>query len=414
MPNRAPNSSITTGIFVPAARRSSPSFRARAAMLCWQEASLDRAQSGGRHGVLKMKRMRHTDYRTRAAIALTRGAATPRSCANFVKVRRLECTFRSLLGFSRARRTIAIHSGFDADPTTHAVAGSNLSDGGVPVRQRRPRRGLVQSRRRGLPLQPHFQSTVAVLRKARRGPRRRRRRARHRIGSGRAALSRSPISPIMGEISSPPAALRHHAYRSRPCVAAPGIAARFAFDDSAEALEKMIDADTKAVFCETVGNPAGNICDIEAIATVAHKHGVPLIVGQYGGDADPAQTHRLRRGHRRSSLTKFMGGHGAAMGGVVVDAGISTGWRRPARFPQFTAPDESYHGAHLCRTLRARGLRGAAALGLSAHHRRDHGADDGVPAAARHRKPWPCASNATSANARKIAEFLRDDPASNG
>src|SRR6185295_4010611 len=96
-----------------------------------------------------------------------------------------------------------------------------------------------------------------------------------------------------------------------------GIQARFGADDSAEALEKAIDADTRAVFCESVGNPAGNICDIEAIARVAHKHGVPLIVDNTV--ATPILLRPIDYGADVvvHSLTKFMGGHGAAMGGIL-------------------------------------------------------------------------------------------------
>jgi O-acetylhomoserine (thiol)-lyase len=98
------------------------------------------------------------------------------------------------------------------------------------------------------------------------------------------------------------------------------------------------------VFCETVGNPAGNICDLEAMAHVAHKHGVPLIVDntvpspillrpiEYGADV---VVH---------SLTKFMGGHGTTLGGVIVDSGKFP-WKDHAdRYPMFNQPDASYHG----------------------------------------------------------------------
>src|SRR5438270_1812246 len=123
-----------------------------------------------------------------------------------------------------------------------------------------------------------------------------------------------------------------------------GITVRFAESDRADAIEKLIDDKTRAVYCESVGNPAGNVCDIEALARVAHQHGVPLIVDntvatpvllrpiQYGADV---VVH---------SLTKFMGGHGTTLGGAIVDSGRFPWKRHEERFPMFSRPDPSYHG----------------------------------------------------------------------
>src|SRR5579872_5574135 len=123
-----------------------------------------------------------------------------------------------------------------------------------------------------------------------------------------------------------------------------GITTRFADSDKADAIEKLIDSDTKAVFAETIGNPAGNICDIEALASVAHKHGVPLIVDNTV--ATPILLRPIEYGADIvvHSLTKFMGGHGTTMGGAIVDAGKFR-WKEHAdRFPMFSTPDPSYHG----------------------------------------------------------------------
>ena len=100
----------------------------------------------------------------------------------------------------------------------------------------------------------------------------------------------------------------------------------------------------RAFFCESVGNPAGNICDIEAIAAAAHARGVPLIVDNTV--ATPILLRPIAHGADIvvHSLTKFMGGHGAAMGGVIVDGGDFDWMAQAERFPQFTRPDESYHG----------------------------------------------------------------------
>jgi O-acetylhomoserine (thiol)-lyase len=122
-----------------------------------------------------------------------------------------------------------------------------------------------------------------------------------------------------------------------------GVTVRFAASDRPEDIEKLIDEKTRAVFCETVGNPAGNICDLESLAVIAHKHGVPLIVDntvatpillcpiEYGADI---VVH---------SLTKFMGGHGTTLGGIIVDSGKFPWSEHAQRFPMFSRPDPSYH-----------------------------------------------------------------------
>ncbi len=123
-----------------------------------------------------------------------------------------------------------------------------------------------------------------------------------------------------------------------------GIQVRFA--DSAEpgAIAALIDGGTRAVFCESVGNPAGNICDIEALAAVAHAHGVPLIVDNTV--ATPILLRPIDYGADIvvHSLTKFLGGHGTTLGGAIVDSGRFP-WRDHAgRFRMLTEPDPSYHG----------------------------------------------------------------------
>lgn len=123
-----------------------------------------------------------------------------------------------------------------------------------------------------------------------------------------------------------------------------GIKVRFAESDHAVAVSASIDHDTKAVFCESVGNPAGNVCDIEALAEVAHRHGIPLIVDNTV--ATPVLLRPIDYGADIvvHSLTKFMGGHGTTLGGIVVDSGQFPWERYPERFPMFSQPDPSYHG----------------------------------------------------------------------
>ena len=123
-----------------------------------------------------------------------------------------------------------------------------------------------------------------------------------------------------------------------------GIDVRFAEDDSVEALAKHIDGKTQALYCETIGNPAGNIVDVEALANLAHEHGVPLIVDNTV--ATPALIKPIRWGADIvvDSLTKYMGGHGNSLGGVIVDGGQFPWADHAERFHMLTQPEESYHG----------------------------------------------------------------------
>ena len=123
-----------------------------------------------------------------------------------------------------------------------------------------------------------------------------------------------------------------------------GVTVRFAESDRPEDIATLIDDKTRAVFCESVGNPAGNICDIEGLAHVAHAGGVPLIVDNTV--ASPILLRPIDHGADIvvNSLTKFLGGHGTTLGGVIVDSG-NFDWKQHAqRFPAFTEPDHSYHG----------------------------------------------------------------------
>lgn len=130
-----------------------------------------------------------------------------------------------------------------------------------------------------------------------------------------------------------------------------GIEVRFAEDDSPESIEKLIDDKTRAVFCETIGNPAGNIADIESIATAAHKHGVAVIVDntvptpmlctpiEYGADI---VVH---------AMTKYIGGHGNSLGGIIVDSGKFPWAEHKERYPMLNQPEPSYHGVVYTETF---------------------------------------------------------------
>jgi O-acetylhomoserine (thiol)-lyase len=188
-----------------------------------------------------------------------------------------------------------------------------------------------------------------------------------------------------------------------------GIAVRFAKSDRAADIEALIDDDTRAIFCETVGNPAGNVCDLEALAAVAHRHRMPLIVDNTVATPMLVRPAEYGADIIIHSLTKFMGGHGTTLGGIVVDCGSFDWNANAARYPMFTQPDESYHGLiyteHYgaaafigrCRSVYQRTL-GAVLSPLSAFLLLQ-GIETVAVRIDRHIE-----------NARKVAEFLRTQP----
>lgn len=123
-----------------------------------------------------------------------------------------------------------------------------------------------------------------------------------------------------------------------------GIEVRFAESDQAEDMAKLIDDKTKAVFCESIGNPAGNIVDMAAIAQMAHKAGVPVIVDNTV--ATPALFNPIEHGADIvvHSLTKYMGGHGTTLGGIIVDSGRFPWTKHKERFAMLNQPEPAYHG----------------------------------------------------------------------
>ncbi|OIM99421.1 O-acetylhomoserine aminocarboxypropyltransferase [Idiomarina sp. MD25a] len=123
-----------------------------------------------------------------------------------------------------------------------------------------------------------------------------------------------------------------------------GIEVRFAENDTAEAVAALIDDNTKAVYCETIGNPAGNVADLEGLAEVAHAQGVPLVVDNTV--ASPVLCKPIDFGADIvvHSLTKYIGGHGTSVGGLIVDSGRFNWVKHKNRFPQFSQPEPAYHG----------------------------------------------------------------------
>src|SRR5271167_4723622 len=188
-----------------------------------------------------------------------------------------------------------------------------------------------------------------------------------------------------------------------------GVSVRFAESDRPEAIELLIDAQTRAIYCESVGNPAGNICDIEELAQVAHRHGIPLVVDNTV--ATPMLLRPIEYGADIvvNSLTKFMGGHGTTLGGAIVDSGNFPWKEHASRFPMFNQPDASYHGlvytdhfekgAYLgrCRSFYQR-TTGSVLSPLSAFLLLQ-GIETVALRVERHVE-----------NGRKVAEFLSNDP----
>ncbi|HHC7101045.1 TPA: O-acetylhomoserine aminocarboxypropyltransferase/cysteine synthase family protein [Vibrio parahaemolyticus] len=123
-----------------------------------------------------------------------------------------------------------------------------------------------------------------------------------------------------------------------------GIQVKFAKDDKPESLAELIDENTKAVYCESIGNPAGNIIDLERVAELAHAQGVPVIVDNTV--ATPVLCKPIEFGADIvvHSLTKYVGGHGTTLGGVIVDSGKFPWSQHKGRFPVFNQPEPSYHG----------------------------------------------------------------------
>jgi len=188
-----------------------------------------------------------------------------------------------------------------------------------------------------------------------------------------------------------------------------GVTVRFAASDRPEAIAALIDDQTRAVFCESVGNPAGNVCDLEALAAVAHAHGIPLLVDNTVPTPILLRPIDFGADIVVHSLTKFLGGHGTTMGGIIVDSGTFPWAEHGARFPMFSEPDASYHDlvytehfgalAYIgrCRSVYQRTL-GSVLSPLNAFLLLQ-GIESVALRMERH-----------VANARWVAEFLRSDP----
>ncbi|MHB0851824.1 bifunctional O-acetylhomoserine aminocarboxypropyltransferase/cysteine synthase [Stutzerimonas nitrititolerans] len=240
--------------------------------------------------------------------------------------------------------TLAIHAGYSPDPTTKAVAvpiyqttsyafddtqhGADLFDlkvaGNIYTRIMNPTNDVLEQRVAAL------EGGVAAL----------------AVASGMAAVTYAiqTVAGVGDNIVSV-AKLYGGTYNLfAHTLPRFGIEVRFAAHDDIAALEALIDGNTKAVFCESIGNPAGNIIDLQALADAAHRHGVPLIVDNTV--ATPILCRPFEHGADVvvHSLTKYIGGHGTSIGGIVVDSGKFPWADHKDRFPLLNTPDPSYHG----------------------------------------------------------------------
>jgi len=306
------------------------------------------------------------------------------------------------------KETIAIHGGYEDDPTTNAVAVPIYQTVAYSFDSAEHGAALFNLEAEGFRYSRISNPTCAVL--ERRVAQLEGGAEAVAVGSGQAALHYAVANitePGSNLVSVPQLYGTTHTLFAH-FLRRQGIEVRFARSDRAADIEALIDGDTRAVFCESVGNPAGNMCDIEALATAAHAHGVPLIVDNTV--ATPILLRPIEYGADIvvNSLTKFMGGHGTTMGGAIVDSGKFDWTRQPKRFPMFNEPDESYHGlvytehfgatafAARCRSVFLR-TTGAVLSPLSAFLLLQ-GIETVALRVERHVE-----------NARKVAEFLQRD-----
>jgi len=307
------------------------------------------------------------------------------------------------------RETIAIHGGYEDDPTTKSVAVPIYQTAAYAFDSADHAAALFNLEAEGFRYTRISNPTTAVLE---------RRVAQLEgglealcVATGQAAVNYAVLNltGLGSNIVSVPQLYGTTHTLFAHILPNQGVTVRFAASDRPGAIDALIDENTRAVFCESVGNPAGNVSDVEALAQVAHKHGVPLIVDntvptpillrpiEYGADI---VVH---------SLTKFMGGHGTTLGGAIVDSG-NFPWKKYAqRFAMFSQPDPSYHNlvytdhfkraAYIgrCRSVYQR-TSGAVLSPLSAFLLLQ-GLETVALRVARHVE-----------NGRRVAQFLRNDP----
>jgi O-acetylhomoserine (thiol)-lyase len=242
------------------------------------------------------------------------------------------------------RETVSVHGGFGCDPASKAVAPPIYQNVAYEFESADEAAALFNLEIPGYRYSRISNPTVDILEK--RVAELEGGASALAVASGQAALNYAilTLADRGGSIVAPPqlygtthTLLAHTLKRN-------GIEVRFAPSDRPADIGPLIDESTRAVFCESVGNPAGNVCDIEALAGLAHARGIPLVVDNTV--ATPILLRPIEHGADIvvHSLTKFMGGHGVVMGGAIVDSARFEWAAHPSRFPMFTEPDDSYHG----------------------------------------------------------------------
>jgi O-acetylhomoserine (thiol)-lyase len=240
--------------------------------------------------------------------------------------------------------TIAIHAGYEGDPTTHACAVPIYQTASYEFDSAGHAAALFNLEAEGFRYSRISNPTTAVLE-------RRVAALEGGVGalclaSGQAALHAAILSlaePGRNIVSVPQLYGTTHTLFTH-VLPRLGLTVRFAASDTAAAIAPLIDDATIAVYCESVGNPAGNVCDIEALANTAHGQGVPLIVDNTVATPVLLRPAEFGADIILHSLTKFLGGHGTTLGGAIVDSGNFPWTRNAARFPVLNQPDASYHG----------------------------------------------------------------------
>jgi len=179
-----------------------------------------------------------------------------------------------------------------------------------------------------------------------------------------------------------------------------GIETRFADHRDPASFEPLIDERTKAIYVESLGNPAGNITDIARIADIAHRHGVPLIVDNTVPSPYLCRPFEHGADIVVHSLTKYMGGHGTSLGGAIVDSGKFPWAKHKARFKRLNEPDVSYHGVVYTEALGEAAYIGAPAWCPCATWAQP--SRPSTPSrSSKASKPWACAWTASATTPRR-------------
>jgi O-acetylhomoserine (thiol)-lyase len=240
--------------------------------------------------------------------------------------------------------TIAIHAGYEPEATTHAVAVPIYQTAAYAFDSADHGAALFNLETEGFRYSRIANPTSAVLEK----------RVSEleggvgalAVATGQAALHFAfvNVADHGGNIVSVPQLYGTTHTLLAHILPRQGIVGRFAESDKPDAIARLIDQNTRAVFAETIGNPAGNVCDIEALTKIAHAAGVPLIVDNTVATPILLKPFDYGADVAVHSLTKFLGGHGTTLGGAIVDSGNFPWAKHPERFPAFNTPDASYHG----------------------------------------------------------------------